>query len=59
MLNDKYYVETCFSQNTVSKLVEQAKKQKQIKYKWCIKQEAFAQKRVDELVRMYRVAPTV
>lgn len=54
MTDNNYYVETCFSQNAVSKLVEQAKRQTRIKYKWFIKQEAFAQKHVDELVKMYR-----
>ncbi len=55
-MNNTYYVETCFSQDTVTKYVEKAKKQSNIKYKWCIKQNAYVQDNVDELVKACRRA---
>ncbi len=50
-------VENCFSQTAVTRLVEQAKNRgSKPKYKWFIKQDAFVQRQVDELVRLYQKA---
>ncbi len=49
--------ESCFSQATVSRLVEKAmNRNSKPKYKWFIKQDAFSQRQVDELVRLYQIA---
>ncbi|MCR5823007.1 MAG: hypothetical protein K6G60_01090 [Lachnospiraceae bacterium] len=44
------------STRKVAGLVQEAKKQSSKKYKWNITQSAFAQKNVDDLVRMYAKA---
>ncbi len=50
-------IENCFSQAAVSRLVEQAKnRNNKPKYKWFIKQDAFVQRQVNELVRLYQRA---